>query len=69
MQDGYGIFEQLHDFVPSAKFTESMGLFTKDSGNRFDRITTLELLGEWMFDQYYARLLLVVLQGSLEEHL
>ena len=42
---------------------------TKNGINRLGRVTTLKLLGERMVDQYYARLLFVVFQGSLEEHL
>jgi hypothetical protein len=44
-------------------------LFTKNGGNGLDRVTVLELRGEWMLGKYYARLLLVDLHGSLEEDL
>jgi hypothetical protein len=69
MQNRYDSFERLKDFVPSAKITEGLCLFLKNGGNGLDRVTILELLGEWMSGQYYARLFLVVLYGSLEEDL
>jgi hypothetical protein len=43
-------------------------LFTKNGGNGLDGVTILEALGERMFGQFYARLLLVVLQSGLKEH-
>ena len=69
MQNRYDRFEGLEDFVPSTKLTEGLCLFMKNGGNRLDRVTILELLGEWMSGQYYAGLFLVVLYGSLEEDL
>jgi hypothetical protein len=42
-------------------------LLTKNCGNGLDRVTTLELLGEWMIGQCLARLLFIVSKGSLEE--
>jgi hypothetical protein len=41
----------------------------KNGGDGLDGVTTLELLGERVFGQCYARLLIVFLQGSLEQHL
>jgi hypothetical protein len=41
----------------------------KNGGNGLDRVAVLKLFGEWMIDQYYARLGFVVSQGSLKEHL
>jgi hypothetical protein len=69
MQNRYGFCEWLQDFVLSAEFTEGLGLFTKNVGNRLNRTTILQLLREWMLGQDYARLLFVVSQGSLEENL
>jgi hypothetical protein len=44
-------------------------MFTaKNGGNRLDRVIILEALGKRMFGQFYARLLLVVLQSDLREH-
>jgi len=44
-------------------------LFTKDGGDGLDRVTTLELLGEWMIGQCLACLIFIVSKGSLEEGL
>jgi hypothetical protein len=44
-------------------------LFTKNGGNRLDGVIILKALGERMFGQFYARLLLVVLQSGLKEHM
>jgi hypothetical protein len=59
--------EWFQDFVFSPEFTEGLCLFTKNGGNGFDGARILELLGDRMFGQRYARLLFVVPQGSLEE--
>jgi hypothetical protein len=69
MQNRYDIFKGLEDFVPSTKLTEGFSLFVKNGGNRLDRVTILELLGEWMSGQYYAGFFFVVLYSSLEEDL
>ena len=44
-------------------------MFTKNDGNGLDRVTILELLGEWMIGQVLARLLFIVTKGSLKEWL
>jgi len=44
-------------------------LFTKNGGNRLNRVTILELLGEWMIGQLLACLLFIVTKGSLKERL
>jgi hypothetical protein len=41
----------------------------ENGGNGLDGVTLLEVLGEWMFGQCYARLAFIVLQGSLEKDL
>ena len=41
----------------------------KNGGNELDGIAILELVGERMLGQCYARLLFVVLQGSFKKHL
>ena len=43
-------------------------MFLKDGGNGLDGVMILEALGKRMFGQFYARLLLVVLQSGLKEH-
>jgi hypothetical protein len=43
-------------------------LLTKNDSNGLDGVIILEALGERMFGQFYARLLLVVLQSGLKEH-
>jgi hypothetical protein len=40
----------------------------KNGGNGLDGVTILEALSERVFGQFYARLLLVVLQSGLKEH-
>ncbi len=42
-------------------------MFTKNGSNGIDRVTTLELLDEWMIGQCLARLLFIVSKGSLKE--
>ena len=62
--------EQLLDFVMSLRFTEGLCLLPKNGGNGsygIDRVTILEEIGKWMLDQFYARLLFVILQGGLKE--
>ena len=44
-------------------------MFTKKGGDGLDGVTVLESLGEWMLVQRDACLDLVVLEGSLKEHL
>jgi hypothetical protein len=39
----------------------------KNCGNGLDRVTTLELLSEWMIGQCLARLFFIVSKGSLKE--
>ena len=68
MQNGQDPFEGIQDFVFFRDFLEVLLLFTKNDGNRLDGVTILEALGERMFGQFYARLLLVVLQSGLKEH-
>ena len=68
MQNGQDLFEWFQDFVSFPEFIEILRLFTNDGGNRLDGVTILEVLGERMFGQFYARLLLVVLQGDLKEY-
>ena len=69
MQNRYDTFEGLQNFVPSTKLTKGLCLLIKNGGNGLDRVTILELLGEWMSGQYYAGLFFVVLYSSLEEEL
>ena len=69
MQTREDSFERLQDSVLSAKFTESLCLISKNGGDGLDGITVLELLGEWVLGQWYARLVLVVLQSNLKEYL
>ena len=44
-------------------------MITKNGGNGLDGVTVLELLGEWMLGQCYARLLFVILQSNLKDYL
>ena len=69
MQNRYRLFERLQDPVLLLEFTEGLCLFTKNGGDGLDGVTVPESLGEWMLVQRYARLDLVVLEGSLKEHL
>ena len=48
IQNGYGTFEGLHDFIFSPEFAEGLCLFTKKGGNGIDGVAALELLGKWM---------------------
>jgi hypothetical protein len=68
MQYGQDLFERLQYFVFFSEFLEVLRLFTENGGNGLDGVTILEALGEGMFGQFYASLLLVVLQSSLKEH-
>ena len=47
---------------------EVLCLFTKDGGNGLYGVIILEALGERVFGQIYAHLLLVVLQSGLKEY-
>ncbi len=67
MQNGQDLFEWLQDFVFFPEILEVLRLFTENGGNAIDGVTILEVLGKRMFGQFYARLLLVVLQCGLEE--
>lgn len=49
------------------KFGEGSCLILENSGNGLDGVTTLELLGEWVFRQCYASLFFVILQDNLEK--
>jgi hypothetical protein len=68
IQYGQNLFEWLQYFVFFPEFLEVLRLFTKNRGNGLDGVTILEALGERMFGQLYASLLLVVLQSGLKEH-
>ena len=59
MQIGQDPFEWLQYFVFFPEFLEVLRLFTKNGGNGFDGVAILEALGERVFGQFYARLLLV----------
>ena len=67
MQNGQDLFEWLQNFVFFPEFLEVLRLFTKNVGNGLDRVIILEALGEGMFSQFYARLLLVVPQSGFKE--
>ena len=53
---------------PLAEVAEGLCLLTKNGGNGLYGVAVLELLGEWMFSQCYARLLFIVLQNGLEKN-
>jgi hypothetical protein len=61
-------FERFHHLaVLSSKFGEGPCLILKDCGEGLDRITTLEVPSERMFNQSHPCLLFIALQGCLEE--
>ena len=67
MQNGQDLFERFQYFVLFPEFVELLCLFTKKGSNGFDGVTIIEAPGERMFDQFYARLPVVVLQSGLKE--
>ncbi len=64
VQNCHNTLEGFRDpaIIPS-KFTERSCLVLKYGGNRLDRVAILEFLGEWVTDQWGARLDLVVVEG------
>ena len=68
MQNGQDPFEWLQYFVFFPEFLQVLRLFTKNGGNGFDGVAILEALGERVFGQFYARLLLVVRLQATDGH-
>ena len=68
MQYGQDLFEWLQDIVLFPEFVQVFRLFTENIGHGLDGVTILEAFGEWMFRQFYSRLLLVIVQRGLKEH-
>ena len=60
--------ERFHDFaITASEFGECSCLLLKHCGNRLDRVAILDFFGERMIGKCRACLLVVVLQGKLEE--
>ena len=62
--------EGSRDFaIRPSKSCQVPTLLLENLHDRFDGITTFELLGERMVDQFQSCLFLIVLQGGVEERL
>ena len=70
MEDMDCPLEGFHNFaILSSKFGEGMSLLLEDIHDIIDSIAVFELPSERMVDQFCPCLLLIALQGSVEERL
>jgi hypothetical protein len=53
--------------VACSKFTESVGLSLKKFSDGLNRVAALELDGEWMSNEVYARLFSILLQSGIKK--
>jgi hypothetical protein len=68
VQNGHNTLEGFgNPAIIPLKSTERSRLVLKHGGGGLDRFAILEFLGEWVTDQWGARLDFVVVQGGLEE--
>ena len=62
------MFHRFHQFsVVSSEIANDLSLFLENGVDGIDGVARLELLGERMVDQAGSRLVLVVLESSVEE--
>ena len=62
------MFHRFHQFsVVSSEIAKDLSLFLKNGVDGIDGVAQLELLGERMINQASSRLVLVVLESSVEE--
>ncbi len=50
----YGILNGFHNSIASWRITESLHLALNKKNNGLNRVTILELLGNWVLGQYYV---------------
>jgi hypothetical protein len=63
--------EWFHKFAAaiSSEFGEGPALMLENVHNGIDRMAIFELFSERMVDQFHPRLVLIALQGGIEEYL
>ena len=62
------MLEQYHNLIVSpSEFMEGLRLLLKDSSEGLDRITAVELEGQWISLEVYPRLELILVQSRLKE--
>ena len=68
IQDVNRVFHRFHELsIVSSEIAKDLCQFLKNGGDGIDRVARFKLLGERMIDQASFRLVLIVLESSVEE--